>query len=169
MDWHEDRNSALTTSEITLEFQSCCSEQNLTNRTVVLKHKIDGDRVVRVDPVARNAQDFVDEWVRRPWNEMQSWTAKDSRARLEKWHDKRGGDKWILPEIEFVQRCQRGGLWQIAAAELEAERTYYFLVSESVGGRYEMLDISTKRQPGCPGETPPDFTIRSVFPKAPER
>jgi hypothetical protein len=168
MDWHEDRNAALTNSEITIEFQSCCSEQNLTNRRVILKYKIDGDRTVRVDPVALNPQDFVDEWVHQPWAEMQNWTAKDSRARLEKWHKRFQGDKRRLPEFEFVQRCQRGGSWQIAAAELEVERTYYFLVSESTGGRYEMLDISTKRQPGCAGETPPDFTIRSIFPKSAE-
>lgn len=170
MDWTKDhRHATLTNSEITLEFESCCSEQGLTNRTVIVKHKIDGDRTIRLDPVALNPQDFVDEWVHQPWAEMQNWTAKDLRARLEKWHKEAGGDKWILPEFEFVQRCSRTGQWQIAAAELEGERTCYFLVSESAGGRYEMLDISTKRQAGCPGETPPDFAIRSIFPKTPDR
>ena len=170
MDWNKDHRSAtLTNSEITMEFESCCSEQGQTNRTVVLKHRIDGERTVRVDPVALNPQDFVDEWVHQSWAEMQNWTARDSRARLEKWHKKAGGDKWILPEFKFVQRCSRPGQWQIAAADIEGERTDYFLVSESTGGRYEMLDISTKRQPGCPGETPPDFTIRSVFTKPAER
>jgi hypothetical protein len=32
-----------------------------------------------------------------------------------------------------------------------------------------MVDISLTRQPGCPGKTPPDFTIRSLFAKPAER
>jgi hypothetical protein len=103
---------------------------------------------------------------------MRNWSSKHSLAALQKWHKQLGGDEWGLPEFEFAQKCSRAGLWQLAVTKGPYSKTpvtRYFLVNEGPGSHYEMVDISLTRQPGCPGKTPPDFTIRSLFAKPAER
>jgi hypothetical protein len=132
-----------------------------------MHYNIGSDCVQRIDPVALQPQDFVHEWMTRPWGEMQSRSSDG----LEKWHKFLHGDGG---EYEFVQPCaERSGVTQIGAAfgaigELETPEplSVYFLVEDHGGYSYKMSEISFDRQEGCPGETAATYdNLPSLFPK----
>src|SRR5882724_5228682 len=132
--------SKLTNSALTLEFEDCCLGEMLQNHTVILNYRIEHDHITRIDPVALNPQDFVDEWVQQPWEEMRNWSSSRALAALAKWH-KQLNEDWILPEFELAQKCRRPGLWQLAVTKepySDKPVTRYFLVSEGPGSHYEM-------------------------------
>jgi len=156
----------LTPHELLLEFTSYALEGGFT-RTHVLHYAIHRAGVQRIDPVALDPQDFVDEWFRGPWSEMQSRSASG----LAKWqtllHD-------YTAEYQFVQPCQdRAGATQVAlhlmktnSDELPQPLTVYSLVRDKGDHRYEMQDIGYIRQSGCPGETQADYDhLPSLFKK----
>jgi hypothetical protein len=138
-------------------------------RTYVLHYSIGSQGVERTDPVALQPQDFVHEWLTRPWEEMQSRSgASDTLA---KWHKLVGGSG----DYQFVQPCiNRPGFIQvdvdfdsIGGRELPEPLSVYFLVKDKGNYSYEMSEISFERQEGCPGETPPaDYSeLPSLFKK----
>jgi hypothetical protein len=138
-------------------------------RTYVMHYSIGADSVQRVDPVALRPQDFVHEWMLRPWSEMQS----RSSAALEKWHRFLHADP-VYGEYELAQPCaERPGVTQTGVAfdsigELEIPKplSVYFLVEDQGDYRYKMSEISFDRQEGCPGETPATYdNLPSLFPK----
>jgi hypothetical protein len=53
------------------------------NRPHIEHYAIAGDRLRRVQPVALNQRDFVDEWITSPWVEAGSWSAADGRLKAE--------------------------------------------------------------------------------------
>jgi hypothetical protein len=154
-----DVNVKLTSEELLLELTAEAMEGGF-RRTYVLRYRIGPDQVERIDPVALQPQDFVHEWLIRPWSEMQS---RSSEA-MEKWHSFLEGDL-VFGEYEFVQPCidspgvtQVGvGVINIGERDIPEPLSVYFLVRDNGEHRYEMLEISFDRQEGCPGETQADY------------
>lgn len=127
----------LTPGELLLEFTGCALEPGFT-RTHVLHYSIGASGVQRIDPVALDPQDFVDEWFRGPWSERQSRSA----GGLAKWN---GLLHTYTAEYEFVQPCEnRPGVTQVALQlmkaagnELAEPLTVYCLVQDKGDHRYE--------------------------------
>jgi hypothetical protein len=161
-----DEHAKLMPEELLLELTARAMEIGW-RRTYVMHYSLGSDSVQRIDPVALQPQDFVHEWMIRPWDEMRSRSA-DS---LEKWH------KFLDPvsgEYEFVQPCaERPAVTQIGVAldsigerEMPEPLSVYFLVEDHGGYSYKMSEISFDRQEGCPGETEPSYdNLPSLFPK----
>jgi hypothetical protein len=156
----------ITPDELLLEMIAEAMEGGF-RRTHVLQYRFGEKGVERVDPVALQPQDFVHEWIRRPWSEMES----RSSAGLGKWH------KFLYSEdaggaYEFVQTCaSRPGftqigvsMWRIGERESPEPVTICFLVEDQGGHRYKMAGVSLDRQPGCPGNTFADYdNLPSLF------
>src|SRR5262249_13574211 len=70
----DDMNLRLTTEELLLEMTDSAMEGGF-RRTHVLHYRVGSEGVERIDPVALQAQDFVHEWLLRPWSEMESRSA----------------------------------------------------------------------------------------------
>jgi len=148
-----DPKVELKPDDLRIEVSDRSIDAGVHSRTHVLHYKVGPTAVTRIDPVALQPQDFVDEWLTGPWSEVVSRSAVGSRATLKQWHDRLHSDL-VAGEYEFVQECtERPHTWQIAVT-LDNQSTY-FLVRELGQHRYEMVDVSAKRQPGCPGESPP--------------
>lgn len=129
-----------------IEFDSDSLDGAIHNRPAVMHFLRERDQVRRVEPVALRAQDFVEEWLTRPWAEMKTW----STPSLQAWHNQLSS-KSFQGEYHFAQPCEYlPGQWQMGVARNGHE--YFFLVEEMDAYRYRMLDISEARQPGCPGE-----------------
>ena len=78
----------------------------------MLRYSIGAGGVQRIDPVALQPQDFVHEWMIRPWDEMQS-RSSDS---LLKWQQFLHAD-YVFAEYEFAQHCAEGpGVTRIGVA-----------------------------------------------------
>ncbi len=142
-----DGGIKLTPDELLLELTAEGLEAGF-RRAYVLHYRIDAKGVTRIDPVALQPQDFVQEWINQPWSEMESRSAPS----LVKWHARFHSDtELFFGDFDFSQPCgKRPGYTQVA---VESEpRTVYFLVKDRGGFRYEMGDISYDRQSGCPGK-----------------
>jgi hypothetical protein len=116
-----------------VEFTGESIDPVLAIRRHVLHYLIDAGGVRRVDPVALSAQDFVDEWLRTPWDRIAGW----SEPGLAGMHDK-------LPksgQMGTVQHCAGGSsVWQVAVGLGREWR--YFSVLDQGEHRYRMAAVS---------------------------
>jgi hypothetical protein len=131
-------------------------------RAYVLHYRVAASSLTRIDPIALQPEDFVQEWINQSWSEMESRSA----MRLVKWHARFHSDtELFFGDFDFAQPCsKRPGYTQVAVEV--GPRTVYFLVRDKGGHSYEMSDISYDRQSGCPGETQVDLMKQpSLFEK----
>jgi hypothetical protein len=146
----EEEPVRLTADEMLLELEGDSIAADIGRRTHVLRYRASAQSAERMDPVALLPQDFVDEWLTRPWSEMKSRSAVPDD--LKKWHEA------LQPSLSsanfrFVQQCsERPNEVQIAL-DL-TPRPAYFLVKGLPDHVYQMVDVSFTRQDGCPGESP---------------
>ena len=65
-------------------------------RPVIYRYAVAGGEMTRVQPLANNGRDFVDEWLQSPWNEASRWSDTGNLDLLKAEHDlvsKRYGSK----------------------------------------------------------------------------
>lgn len=119
-------------------------------RMRVLEYAVDGDRVVRIDPVAELPQGFVREWFSMPDEDAMRW----SDVQRPPWPD--GEYKWWGPTTQCVD-----GSWQVRLdAEVSADEYFstYYIVTED-NGKYRMREIRDEPRPGCPEATDESTSI----------
>jgi hypothetical protein len=160
----------LETDDLLMEIRDRSIDVGIHNRAHILHFNIGRDSApVRIDPVALKPEDFVDEWLTRPWTEMESRSASDEK--LKKWHDFLSGD-FAAGDITLVQPCMDlPKQWLIAVdmtwlkgKQLPEPLTIYFLIQQPAQYRYRMLNISFDRQEGCPGDSGPSHDSPTLFP-----
>lgn len=172
--WFGDYNPyqiRLDPDELLMELRDRSIDDGIHNRAHVLHFKAPGLTAERIDPVALQPRDFVDEWLTRPWSEMESRSAEGERDKLGRWHEFLAGD-FVAGKFQFVQQCrERAGQWQVGidlncinGTQLPEGLRLYFLVEESGQYRFKMAGISFDRQEGCPGESEPNLKSPTLFP-----
>jgi hypothetical protein len=142
----------LTPDGLVVEFLDSSLDTGVHNRTHVIRYEFK-DNVRRIDPVALQAQDFVEEWLAQPWEEMESRSARGTSGMHRKLHSAGG-------EYDAVVPCTvRPGTWlisldldQIGEKDLKEPRRSYFLVRELGKYRYRMEAVSEEEPSGCPGK-----------------
>ncbi len=70
------------------------------------RYIIRGDSVTRVDPIADNADEFVDEWVALPWNEARRWSSPSNATTLKRWHDRLHQSRISMSSVPPVNTCE---------------------------------------------------------------
>lgn len=166
----DDWNVRLRPDDFLLEFPGYSIDTGILIRTHVLHYRVGKDGAVRTDPVALKPQDFVDEWLTIPWNEMVSRSSASDLKQLEKWHGVLHSDT-VLGDFRFVQPCaEKPGQWLVAvdlhwvaSKELPEPLPVYFLIRWEENYRFQMTGISFDRQDGCPGESYPSGKRPSLF------
>jgi hypothetical protein len=167
----------LTSDDLLMEMRDRSIDSEIHNRAHVLHFRTTDGNTARVEPVALQPQDFVDEWLTRPWSEMASLSDDekseyDNQTKLEKWHKFLGGN-FGAGEFSLVQSCsEKPNQWQIGVdlhsiqgKNLPEPLGVYFLVQQlEEPYRYKMTDISFSRQEGCPGESGPSLEKPTLFP-----
>lgn len=143
----------LKPDEMTMEFLDSSVDVGVHNRTQIHRYNLESG-VQRLDPVAFQPQDFAEEWLTRPWSEMQSRSAPETKE----WHTKIHAD-FVLADYSDVVPClYRTGRWLIALdishigeKELAKPLGAYFVVRELGNYHYQMEAVSDSRPEGCPG------------------
>ena len=155
----------LTFDELLLEVRDRSIDGGLHNRAHILHYKESGSSMERVDPIALQPHDFVDEWLTRRWPEMERWSDPGMKG----WHEFLASEP-AFGEIQLVQRCTERGLWQVRIHfdQIQGKRLpeaveVYFLVEQSDTYRFRMREISFHRQEGCPGESAPPLRGPSLL------
>jgi len=63
-------------------------DSNIIIRPVIYRFQLEGRQLIRVQPIAMNGRDFVDEWLESPWDDASRWSAAASSAPLQRVHEK---------------------------------------------------------------------------------
>jgi hypothetical protein len=151
----DDYRADVRPNQVRIELEDRTIDPALT-RTHVLRFRVDDAQATRIDPVALDPRDFVDEWLTQPWSEME----KRSAPAVDSWHSSlhRPG---LIGRFRHAHACpQRPNHWEIAvelekphpAKDEDPTRTVYFLVREYGRSRFEMVDVSDTGQSGCSAE-----------------
>jgi hypothetical protein len=153
----------LSGDELLMEIRDRSIDTDVHNRAHVLHYRATNGGAERIDPVALQPQDFVDEWLSRPWSEMESRSASGGK-KLREWQEFITGGTYL-----FVQPCEDKSDTQIglsAFAEKAPEPIpVFFLVHQLEQYRFEMKAVSFDRQEGCPGESEALLHGPTLFPK----
>jgi hypothetical protein len=136
----------------------------LHNRQAIYHYKVDQDSIRRVDPIALSPRDFVEEWIKNPWNEIVNWSRSDA---LRKQHENLGD---AFGEFSPTMHCTTPDLWQVTLnATLQKkdsgkEVPMYFLVRWQPPYHFTMTNISTKPWPRCNQKDEQADEWRTLFP-----
>lgn len=134
-----------------VRFHAWSIDAGVLNREYIRRYSIRGDSLSRIAPIAVSPRDFVDEWISLPWPEAEQWTARESAARLQLFHQN-------LHEIasnsgfqfESAHLCSGARkLYQIEISPDDKD-SFYFLVSND--GPLTMKAASTTPRSGCSGK-----------------
>lgn len=154
---HDGALAVLRPNELILEFLDHSLDSGIHNRTNIQRYSFVDDRVTRLDPVAFQPQDFAEEWLTRPWDEMSS----RSEPGLEEWHEKFRAD-FLAAEYRSVVPCAARpdrwlidlGLTNLGEKELSEPEDIFLLVHALGSDRYSMEAVSEDEPEGCPGDAP---------------
>jgi hypothetical protein len=142
---------------LVVEYLNMSVDIAVHNRTNVYRYLF-GAKVKRADPVAFQPQDFAEEWLTRPWEEMQSRSAPETAEAHGHLHA-----GFLLAQYSQVVACSgQPGRWligldinSIGDKHLNPPLKTYFLVHDLGEYRYWMESVSDTAPQGCSGDGPP--------------
>lgn len=148
------------------------------SRLAVRHYRVEGERVRRVDPIALDPVNFVEEWLGTPWPQSAAWTEPSAREAARGWHlatrDRRTGGS-LMAEFDGetdvpgrALRCRADrDLWQVAVGFPEARagrRQAWMLVRWTQPYRFRLAAIAARPWPNCPDDADPDGRMRRLLP-----
>jgi hypothetical protein len=135
-------------------------------RPVVYRYRVSGRQVVRVQPIALNGRDFVDEWLQSPWDESKGWSAPSELIELESAQRKieklRNSDpnakEWPSLTYGPVRSCSDSpshfqvdlDLEWLVNQQTRPDSPTFFQIQEGKNS-FTMLSASGKPDPHCTG------------------
>jgi hypothetical protein len=143
---------ALSPSGLSVEYSSHSVDSSVHHRTVLRRFEF-APAVHRVDPIALQPQDFVEEWLTAPWSEVQS----SSLPAVASWHPKIGGG-FVLGDYTEVTQCAPSR-WLVGIdishlhdKDLAKPESVFFQLRDLGNHRYRMESITSKRPASCTAE-----------------
>jgi len=126
-------------------------------RTEIYRYQIVGSNVKRVQPVAMNGRDFVDEWFRSEWNDASAWTAttnvdnlKIEHATFEKLLDPKNPMDRPTFKFRSVRGCSDDPKRFQVGLDLDPGGSTYFGIRQGENS-FTMLSASSQPDPHCRG------------------
>jgi hypothetical protein len=156
----------LSPTTMTVEFSDSSVDASIHHRTKIQRY-VFTPATQRVDPVALQPQDFAEEWLTRPWSEMESRSAPVTRSL----HESFGGRDTGGDYVEMTQCSPEQPVWLagfdidfIGDKQLSKPRRVYLQIRDLGNYRYRMesrrptgqhpaklsLEIRTRSIRGCP-------------------
>ena len=139
-----------------IEFLDSSVDGGVHNRSHILRYSFE-DGVKRVEPMAFQPQDFAEEWLTRPWSDMQIHSGPTTQH----WHAKLHAD-FVLGEYTNVTICAaKPDRWSIGfeidfiGNKLEEPIDAHFLVRDLGNYHFETEAVSDSEFKECPGEGSP--------------
>ncbi|HWZ32225.1 MAG TPA: hypothetical protein VNX18_12865 [Bryobacteraceae bacterium] len=139
--------------EVIVEFLDSSVDVEIHNRTHIHRYNFaQGTR--RLEPIALQPQDFVEEWLTRPWDEVKSWSA----AGLKELHGQLHSDYIGARYLGVVPCGAKAGNWlvelsvtRVGEREFSDPLETYFLVRDLGNYRYRMEAVPFETPPECEG------------------
>lgn len=125
-------------------------------KQTIMRFQMDGDRVVRLQPIAPNGRSFVDEWIQSPWSDAKNWSSSSEKQSLEKEHATLL-EKLKKQFFEFgaVRGCSDSPKHFQVEMSVESEssikgKTLFFQIEQQSNG-FMMLSIFHRASSTCNG------------------
>ena len=120
----------------------------------IFRYQINGDTVERLQPIAMNGRDFVDEWLQAPWIDAKKWSAAESLPALEKIHkeftkSRTTENQFVGYEYGPVRSCTLKGRYQV---EIDADpgRPMFFAIEQGTNS-FTLLNLAKTPDLTCNG------------------
>lgn len=136
---------------------------NIIMRPVIFRLQLVNDRLERVQPIALNGRDFVDEWLQSPWSDAARWSAARGLTNLEQSHrkllDLRNASDAPLLNFGPVRKCSGSAVdyeveldenWVNSKGASRQGPTTYFQIEEGKNS-FTMLSASPRSDASCIG------------------
>jgi len=127
---------------------------------VLSRFQVEGNRAMRIQPLAFTPEDFLDEWLRLDWDNAARWTPIPIPPGLHQWHTKLRSLTWESAEIDSIRSCDpQKGAEETRQLELQidpamnpnvAERTVFVLLNKR-DGDFRVAAIGTSANGSCSG------------------
>jgi hypothetical protein len=153
-----------------MDFPFASISPSLLVRTHILKYSVTSDRVRRVQPVAVNAEQFVEEWLSRPWVEAVQWSDSARRRALQDRHERLKLE--TLGYLPYIQYCppdrtqmEISFLANFPPA-IPAPNELLFVVREITPNVFRMMNIVSQQIPGCSTPEPANGLPQHLLPES---
>jgi hypothetical protein len=168
--WHEPPiEGSVGARDALIEFTQPSIDIDIHSYEAIRHYRIDGAKVVRIDPIALDPADFTEEWLKGDWAESGGWSATGARKTLQAWHA-----RFHISAIEGEylgesRRC-RGtpDLWQVGLRFRTPEHkplgTGYFFVRWQPPYRFQMIDVATRPRADCNAQARREDGLNTLFP-----
>jgi len=140
-----------------LRLQQGMIDMDVMTRLGIYRYKVSDDRVERVQPVASNGRDFVDEWIQSNWSQAKGWSATANIESLEAEH-MRISEIWhshseSSPLLTFgpVLACADDSKHFQVELDEDFEASTYFQIEQSLDS-FTMVTALRTSHPMCNGE-----------------
>lgn len=165
--WRDDPTEMkLTPDGFELRVTANSRDVNIIRRTGIYRYRISGNQITRVQPIAMNGRDFVDEWLNSPWDESKNWNSSSDLAGLEAAHRKTKALKDAKaegpPSFTYgpVRSCTDSqshfqveldeGWWVEQQEDWRPDKPAYFQIQEGKNS-FTLLSASAQPDPHCSG------------------
>lgn len=129
-------------------------DMDIMTRTGIFRFRLVNDRLERLQPIAMNGRDFVDEWLQVKWSDAQRWSNLSSLASLEKEHSRLlslyNGAKTSLFTYGPVRACSDDPKHFQVELDLTPGSPNYFQIEQGENS-FTMLSASTQQDIRCKG------------------
>jgi hypothetical protein len=134
-------------------------DADLIERKVVYRYRVSGDTVERIQPIALNGRDFVDEWLTSNDAHARNWSDPNAADDLLKARQtlvaSLKGENGLLLKYGPVRACGSGKDRYQVEIDLQAQKSKhadarYGLIHQESNG-FTMLSLSDKADPTCKG------------------
>jgi len=71
-----------------IRLQTAMLDPEISRRIGIYRYRVSGAAIERVQPIANNGRDFVDEWLESPWDESARWSVPENLEALKATHAK---------------------------------------------------------------------------------
>jgi len=129
---------------------------DIMTRKGIYRYRTVGNSIVRVQPIAMNGRDFVDEWLQTKWPDAERWSASDNIVELKALHTKierqMSPDAHDWPQFSYgaVRACKdTPRRFQVEANE-DPGGPLYFQILQGANS-FTMLAGSSRANPKCEG------------------
>jgi hypothetical protein len=161
-----DPTMKLTPGGFQLRMEAGSLDITFMTRPVIYRYRVSGKQFTRIQPIANNGRDFVDEWLQSPWTDAQRWTAPEGLPTLEPVYKKIAAlrdpkaKEWPSFTYGPVRSCTDSpshfqveldeGWWVEQQKDWRPDKPTFFHIQEGENS-FTILSASDKPDPRCTG------------------
>ncbi len=141
----------MTVDGFQVRFSIASIDESQLSSINLMNYKVEGDEVTRVQPVAVNPVNFVDEWIRKTWRDAQGWSSPGNLAKLHDEHTKLHTQASGSGDFVEYRSCTTPTTTEVRFTANDGDGPgHYFLVKRTLDG-FNMLTVTDHPTASCKG------------------